>query len=626
MGFFHFISLLCFFSFIHAQQPYVGKTTTNCTDISNSVLGYSCNGVNSRCQSFLIFRSLPPHNTVASISELLASDSSRLAEINSVSDTATFETNREVIVPVNCSCSGEFYQVNTTYVVKQGESFFSIANNTLQGLTTCQAIQDQTSFPPTNLTVGASLTLPLRCACPTKNQTDQGLNFLVSYTVVPNDIVSAVSERFNAGIPRILEANQLSSQDPEIFPTTTLLVPLEEPPSGSQTIPPPPPPASSPPPPPSSQSSNNSWVYILVGVLGGSVLILLVGTVIFYVFLRRTKRPSDSVTISGSYDFEAREKPMKKKLEEDSQEFFQSLSSISKSLKPYSFEELESATANFSHNSWIKGSVYRGTINGDFAAIKRVDGDVSKEIELLTKINHSNLIRLSGVCFHSGHWYLVYEYAVNGPLSGWIYRDNHDRKFLNWSQRMQIALDVATGLNYLHSFTSPPHIHKDIRSTNILLGSDFRAKISNFALARSTDGEEGQFALTKHIVGTKGYMAPEYLENGLISTKLDVYAFGVLMLEIITGKEAAVLHGNEKISLSQVLNSLLEEGDGQNSLFHFMDPSLLGNYPMELAPNLIRLIQTCLNKNPASRPAMDDIVHSLSRILATSLNWELSNT
>lgn len=250
-----------------------------------------------------------------------------------------------------------------------------------------------------------------------------------------------------------------------------------------------------------------------------------------------------------------------------------------------------------------------------------MNGDVSKEINLLKKVSHSNIIRLSGVCFNDGHSYLIYEYAVNGPLSDWIYNSSNDGKFLNWTQRIQIMLDVASGLHYLHSFTTPPHVHKDVMSSNILLDSDFRAKIANFGLARSTEAPEGEFSLTNHIVGTIGYMAPEYLENGLISPKLDVYAFGVLMLEILTGKEVAMFYD----LLSDVVNSVLNNKDGGQSLREFMDPSMQESYPPELAVFVIKLIDNCLNKNPAARPGMEEIVQLLSRTLSNSLSWELSS-
>ncbi|WCJ30986.1 protein kinase family protein / peptidoglycan-binding LysM domain-containing protein [Euphorbia peplus] len=615
------ISFFSFISLIPCQQLYAAKATTNCTNTDNSVLGYSCNGLTTTCQSFLIFRSQPPYTTVPSISTLFNTDPSRLSAINSVPETASFDTNKQVIVPVNCSCSGSYSQVNTTYVVKAGDAPFSIANNTFQGLSTCQAIQDQNRRSTVDIFVGDRLNVPVRCACPSKNQTDLGIKYLLSYLITWGDFVNSVSLQFGVETSRTLEANQMNEQD-TIYPFTTLLIPLENPPSSNQIAEPPSaasPPLPPPNPPPSSgNSSSKTWIYVLVGVLGGIALTALVGGIIFLaVFRKGRKRPEDQIIVSES--FEAKEKPLNKKFDEESRDFMEDISGITHSLKVYKFKELEAATDNFSTSCWVKGSVYQGLINGDYAAIKKVNGDVSKEIDLLNKVNHFNLVRLSGVCFSDGQWYLVYEYADNGALSDWIY--NNDGKLLSWTHRMQIAADVATGLNYLHSFASPPHVHKDIKSSNILLDSDFRAKIANLAMARAAEGE---FALTRHIVGTKGYMAPEYLENGLISTKLDVYAFGILILEIVTGKEVAALYTEENLNLSDMVSKVLSQDDIQESIRQFIDPSLEGNYSSELAVYIMRLIDSCLNKNPADRPAMGEIVQSLSRILTLTLNWESS--
>ena len=622
-----FILYCC--SLIQAQQPYVGKGTTKCSNTENSALGYSCNGLNKSCQAYLIFRSQPPYTTVASISTLLGSDPSQLSQINSVSETTSFPTNQLVLVPVNCSCSGDYFQANASYIVQSGNTPFLIANNTYQGLSTCQAIRNEKGTRTVNIFAGETLTVPLRCACPTKNQSDLGIRYLLSYLVTWGDTVSIAGVRFGADIGRALEANEISEKNPTIYPFTTLLIPLKNPPTSSQTVVPPPPPASPSPSPPSpspnsDKSANKTWIYVFVGAVGGIVLTLVIGTIIFFMLFRKSKKQPGPIIVSQS--FEAHEKPLNRKLDEEPQDLLESVYSIAQSIKVYNYEDLKAATDNFSPSFWIKGSVFRGLINGDFAAIKKMNGDVSKEIDLLNKINHSNLIRLSGVCFNDGHWYLVYEYAANGPLSDWIYVSSNEGKFLKWTQRIQIATDVATGLNYLHSFTSYPHVHKDIKSSNILLDKDLRAKIANFSLARSTDGPEGEFALTRHIVGTKGYMAPEYLENGIICAKLDVYAFGILTLEIMTGKEVAALYREENRELSDVLNGVLsEEGGLEESLSQLIDPSMQGNYPSGLAVLMVRLIDSCLNKNPAGRPAMDEIVQSLSGILITSLAWELSN-
>ncbi|KAI3437425.1 uncharacterized protein J3R85_005408, partial [Psidium guajava] len=607
-----------------AQQPYVGLTTTACNTIDNSSskLGYTCNGLNTSCQSYLIFRSRSPYDTVSSVSALLGSTPSEVSSINSVSESASFDTDGLVIVPITCSCSGQYYQENASYVVQSGDTFLYIANNTYQALSTCQALQNVNNVSATDLSVGATITVPVRCACPTKNQSDAGINYLLTYPTVTGDAISDISARFGANVTSTLEANGLSEQE-TIYAFTTLLVPMENPPTSSQTTSPSP----SPPPPPSTApsppgKSSNTWVYVTIGVLGGIAVIAVLGTVVFFMFFRgKTRRERiDSTVVSDS--LEAFEKPSNKRFDEDSLDFLHSVSSIAQSMKVYTYKELQAATNNFSSSCLIKGSVYRGKINGDHAAIKRMNGDVSREVEILSKISHSNLIRLSGICFDEGQWFFVYEYAVNGPLSEWIYQNNSEGRFLTWMQRMQIALDVATGLNYLHLFTTPPHVHKNIQSSNILLDSDFRAKIARLGLVRSTEGEDGEFALTRHIVGMKGYMAPEYLENGLISVKLDVYAFGVLFLEMVTGKEVISLCGGQNMQAYDVLSLALAEDGGHEGLIRLMDPTMRETYPLDLAIYVVRIIESCLKKNPMDRPTMDEIVQSLSKVFTASLAWE----
>lgn len=523
-------------------------------------------------------------------------------------------------MPINCSCSGQYSQANTSYTIKQGDSYLIVANNTYQGLSTCQALQNQNNVSTRNLDVGMEITVPLRCACPTRNQTSDGVKYLLSYLVRSGDSVLSISQRFGADLDSALQANGLS-ESRNIYFFTTLLVPLKNQPTSNQTITPPPPPSSPSPTPPSpdNNSSKKTWVYVVIGVAAGT-FVLIALSVLFCIFGRRRNRKADPII--ALKDVEKDAKSPKKMT--DSEGLMMGMSDIERSLKVYKFEELQLATNSFSPEHLIKGSVYRGEIKGDMAAIKQMEGDVSNEIDILKRINHANLIRLSGVCFNEGYWYLVYEYAENGPLSDWI-NERSGSKVLSWTERVQIALDVATGLNYLHSFTEPSHVHKDIKSSNILLDGGLRAKIANFRMAKSAEGEDGGFAFTRHIVGTKGYIAPEYLENGLVSPKLDVYAFGVVMLEIITGKEAVITSTGGDILLSDALIALLSRDNATEQLCDFLDPSLEGNYPLDLALNMAQLIKSCLSKDAMGRPIMDEVVQSLTKILGVSLTWELSN-
>ncbi|CAK9155264.1 unnamed protein product [Ilex paraguariensis] len=301
--------------------------------------------------------------------------------------------------------------------------------------------------------------------------------------VTTDQSVPVISEQVGVDTGSTLEDNGLLEEDFTVYPFTTLLVPLQNPPSNQSRKVPPPPPSI----PSSNNSSSKTWIYVVVGPLGGFSLTVVLGAIVFCLFFHKKKK-HDSIV--DSEVFKAHEKPNKTKAEEKLEKFFlEGIHNIAQYLKVYIFEKLQSATNNFSPSCCIKGSVFRGTINGDFAAIKKINGDVSHEINLISKINHFNLIRLSGVCFNDGNWYLVYEYVVNGPLGDWLYYMDGDQNFLNWIQRIQIVSDVASGLNYLHNYASPAYVHKDVKSSNVLLDVDFRAKITNFNLARSTDGK-----------------------------------------------------------------------------------------------------------------------------------------
>lgn len=634
MHFFLFIpifslAMLFYYPLILGQQPYIGLDTNRCYKKrdQNSIFGYTCNRVSHSFQAYLTFRSQPLYYSVSTISSLLGSDPSQLSEINSVSLNHTFPTNQIVIVPINCSCASGYYQTNTSYTVHNTENYILIANNTFQGLSTCQAIMKENNIPG-DLFPGTQFTVPLRCACPTKNQTDKGVKYLLSYLVNWGNSVALISKRFGVLTNLTLESNSLTDQS-VIYPFTTLLVPLQHKPNISKIIVSSSPPPSSTPPTSSSPprgSSKKTWIYAVVGAVGGIALIslLVLGIIVLLKRYSKSEKKDDSEIVTKS--FESIEKPEGKKVKEESDTLSEIISNIAQSFKVYEFKELQHATDNFSSSSCIKGgSVYRGVINGDLAAIKKMDGDVSKEIAILNKVNHYNVILLSGVNFNEGHWFLVYEYATNGCLTDWIYVNNLEGKLLTWCQRMQIALDVATGLDYLHSFTSPPLIHKDLKTDNILLDTHLRAKIANLGLARPLEGEGDDFPMTRHIVGTRGYMAPEYLEHGIVSTKQDVYAFGVVMLEMLSGKEVAAIHSEDKGSLRYVLSVVLDGGD-EEKLRDFMDPCLIGKFPVELAVYVIRMIDSCLGKDPVSRPAMHEVVSSLSVIVNSSLTWERSLT
>lgn len=309
------------------------------------------------------------------------------------------------------------------------------------------------------------------------------------------------------------------------------------------------------------------------------------------------------------------------------------------SLTVYKYSELEKATEGFSEQRRVapNASVYRAVFNGDAAAVKRVAGDVSGEVGILKRVNHSSLVRLSGLCVHQGNTYLVFEFAENGALSEWLYgARSAANSTLVWKQRIQAAFDVADGLNYLHHYTNPPCVHKNLKSSNVLLDADLRAKVSSFGLARAVPEGVGSGAqLTRHVVGTQGYLAPEYLEHGLITPKLDVFAFGVILLELLSGKEATFDGEGEKRGETTTTTLLWESaegmaladdgGDARGKVREFMDPRLKGDYPLDLAVAVASLAARCVAREPRARPAMKEVFVTLSAVYNSTLDWDPSD-
>ncbi|KAI4305763.1 hypothetical protein L6164_029110 [Bauhinia variegata] len=619
-----------------SQQPYVNNKQLDCENNYNVTDGYVCNGVNKSCLSYLTFKSAPPkYNTPPSIAFLLNSTASLIAEANNISDVDPIPADKLVIVPVTCSCSGngKYYQHNASYSLKsKDETYFSVANNTYEALTTCQALMAQNPYDMRKLVVGLDLLVPLRCACPTSKQMAAGFNYLLSYLVSEGESIEEIGGKFGVDEQSVKDANELTSD--LIFYFTNIMVPLRNQPSKIQNAVPPP---SPPPPPPAAvvspsgdgdSSSSKKWV--IVGVAVGAALLVLIGVlVLFFCFYRRRRSELPVATPVLVSDTGATKKSSDFANTTDSW----SLSSEGvryaiDSLTVYKFEELQNATNSFSESNKIKGSVYTASFKGDTAAVKILKGDVSGEINILKRINHTNIIRLSGFCVYKGNTYLVYEFAENGSLDNWLHSNKYENSTtLNWKQRVQIAYDVADVLNYLHNYTNPIHIHKNLNCGNVLLDSNFRAKVSNFGLARAMGNEEeGEFQLTRHVIGTKGYMPPEYLENGVITPKMDVFALGVVILELLSGREAIAgdKNENEQLLSASVVEVLL--GDNvREKLRAFMDPTLRNEYPFDLAYSMAQIAKRCVARDLNSRPVTADVFITLSKIHSSTLDWDPSD-
>ncbi|KAM6576154.1 hypothetical protein CsatB_027991 [Cannabis sativa] len=282
---------------------------------------------------------------------------------------------------------------------------------------------------------------------------------------------------------------------------------------------------------------------------------------------------------------------------------------------------LSIATDNFSENNKLGeggfGPVYKGTLEGgQEIAVKRLSmysgqgaNEFKNEIKLIAKLQHRNLVKIFGYCIHREMKLLIYEYMSNKSLDYFIFDEIH-RRLLEWPKRFQIVCGIAKGLLYLHHDSRLRIIHRDLKASNVLLDEDMNPKISDFGLARTFGGDQIE-ENTKKVVGTYGYMAPEYASDGLFSIKSDVFSFGTLMLEIVSGKRSRGFYDeNNGLNLIGLAWTLMKEGNE----FKLIDKYLLKDPfdNMEEALRCIHIGLLCVQQKPVDRPNMSSVILMLS--------------
>ncbi|PAN14290.1 hypothetical protein PAHAL_2G397900 [Panicum hallii] len=280
---------------------------------------------------------------------------------------------------------------------------------------------------------------------------------------------------------------------------------------------------------------------------------------------------------------------------------------------------LRSATDNFAEGNRLGeggfGAVYKGVVpDGQEIAVKRLSQssgqgiqELKNELVLVAKLQHKNLVRLVGVCLQEHEKLLVYEYMPNRSIDTILF-DPEKSKELDWGKRVKIINGVARGLQYLHEDSQLKIIHRDLKASNVLLDFDYTPKISDFGLARLFGGDQSR-EVTNRVVGTYGYMAPEYAMRGHYSIKSDVFSFGVLILEILTGRRSS---GSFNIEQSVDLLSLVWEHWTMGTIVEIMDPSLRGKAPAEQMLKCVHIGLLCLQDNPVDRPMMSTVNVMLS--------------
>ncbi|KAI5059513.1 hypothetical protein GOP47_0025832 [Adiantum capillus-veneris] len=288
----------------------------------------------------------------------------------------------------------------------------------------------------------------------------------------------------------------------------------------------------------------------------------------------------------------------------------------------FTYKQLQTATNNFNEANLIGhggfGSVFRGMLaDGKIAAIKQLDqaskqGDFEfrVEVDMLSKLHSPYLLGLIGYCADQDHRLLVYDYMSNGSLQEHLYSTGTPGSppFLDWETRMRVALDSARGLEYLHELVNPPVIHRDFKSSNILLDDNFNAKVSDFGLAKLGSDKIGGLVSTR-VLGTHGYVAPEYAMTGHLTTKSDVYSYGVVLLELLTGRVPVDMKrpSGQGVLVSWALPRLTD----RKKLAEMVDPILEGQYAMKELIQVAAIAAMCVQPEADYRPLMTDVVQSL---------------
>ncbi|GAB4833057.1 Probable serine/threonine-protein kinase pbl17 [Ancistrocladus abbreviatus] len=293
----------------------------------------------------------------------------------------------------------------------------------------------------------------------------------------------------------------------------------------------------------------------------------------------------------------------------------------------FTFEEMKLATKHFRPDLILGeggfGIVYKGVIDENVrsgykaveVAIKQLnrngfqgDREWLTEVSYLGQLSHENLVNLIGYCCEDEHRLLVYEYMASGCLEKHLFRRMSST--LTWSRRMKIALDAARGLAFLHGLERPI-IYRDFKTSNILLDSDFNAKLSDFGLAK--EGPMGdQTHVSTRVMGTYGYAAPEYVMTGHLTARSDVYGFGVVLLEMLIGRRALdKWRPSREHNLVEWCRHLLNDN---KKLPQIVDSRIKGQYTLKAMMRVANLAYQCLSQNPKGRPLMSQVVELLETV------------
>ncbi|KAK7320522.1 hypothetical protein VNO77_30071 [Canavalia gladiata] len=562
---------------------------------------YVCCKVESKCVKgcdvALASYYVKPFLTVGKITQLLQPNIlSNYDVIMSYNKGKIFKDNVPFLIRLNipfpCECiGGEFLGHVFEYTAGAGDTYDLIAKEKYANLTTVELLHRFNSYDQDDIPANSKVNVTVNCYCGNSHiSKDYGL--FVTYPLRPGDNLKDIAQETN------LDAQLLQSYNPGVNFSKE---------SGIVFI-------------PGSGLARSAVVGISIAGICGLLLLVIC---IYVKYFQKKKGEKAKLPTENSMVFSTQDACGSGEYETSGSSGHATASvagltgiMVAKSME-FSYQELAKATNNFSLENKIGqggfGAVYYAELRGEKTAIKKMDVQASTEflceLKVLTHVHHLNLVRLIGYCVE-GSLFLVYEYIDNGNLGQYLHGTGKDP--LSWSSRVQIALDSARGLEYIHEHTVPVYIHRDVKSANILIDKNFRGKVADFGLTKLI--EVGGSTLHTRLVGTFGYMPPEYAQYGDVSPKIDVYAFGVVLYELISAKNA-VLKTGESVAESKGLVALFEEALNQSNplegIRKLVDPRLGDNYPVDSVFKIAQLGRACTRDNPLLRPSMRSIVVAL---------------
>lgn len=583
-------------------------------------------GCSAGCDLALASFYVTPNQNVTNMADLFgigAANYRSLAPYNpNIPNLDFINVGGRVNVYFTCGCRSLPGSPGATYLagafpfqMSRGQTYTKVAAN-YNNLTTAEWLQATNSYPANNIPDTAVINATVNCSCGDASiSPDYGL--FLTYPLRAEDTLASVAATY--GLSSQLDVVRRYNPGMESATGSGIVyIPVKDP-NGSYL-------------PLKSPGKGASAGAIAGGVVAG--VIVLAAIFLYIIFYRRRKAKQATLLQSS----------------EDSTQLAGTISmdkvtpstivgpspvagiTVDKSVE-FSYEELSNATQGFSIGNKIGqggfGAVYYAELRGEKAAIKKMDMQATHEflaeLKVLTHVHHLNLVRLIGYCIESS-LFLVYEFIENGNLSQHLRGMGYEP--LSWAARIQIALDSARGLEYIHEHTVPVYIHRDIKSANILIDKNYRAKVADFGLTKLTEVGGTSMPTGTRVVGTFGYMPPEYARYGDVSPKVDVYAFGVVLYELISAKEA-IVRSTESSSDSKGLVYLFEEAlnspDPKEGLRTLIDPKLGEDYPIDSILKLTQLAKVCTQEDPKLRPSMRSVVVALMTLSSTSEFWDMNN-